>query len=84
MNEYYKTSGFYLAAFLYTKGLELVSIDKISHPGRSNFVFVDSPERETFVQAFNFAKENDQGVMVDARQITMATKLLKEKLYQEK
>ena len=82
-NKYFKTTTFYLAAFLFAKGLELVSVDKITDSRRAYFVFVDSPLRELWVERFNFGKEDDQEVMVDVRKMVTAVKTLKEKLYQE-
>lgn len=78
---YFKTSNFYISAFLFTKGLELVNVVKLDSR-HSSFVFRDTPERENFVQSFNFAKENCSEVMVDARKFVVAIKTLKDKLYQ--
>lgn len=83
-NKYFSSSSFYLAAFLNAKGLELINIDKPESSSRAQFIFIDTPERESLVQAFNFAKIEDPSVMVDVRQYTMATKFLKEKLYQDR
>jgi len=83
-NKYFKTTSFYLASFLFAKELELVSIDKITDPRRALFVFIDSPERELWLESFNFGKENTAEVMVDARKFVMAIKMLKDKLYQDK
>ena len=81
MDKYFRTTNFYIAVFLFTKGLELVNIDK-TDPKRCVFVFVDVPERETLVELFNFAKEDHPEVVVDARKLVYATKRLKDKLYQ--
>ena len=77
----FNTSNFYLASFLYVKGIELVGIDR-TDPRRSQFVFNDTPERENIVQAFNFAGEDAEQVRVDARKMITAIKQLKDKLYQ--
>jgi hypothetical protein len=45
-------------------------------------VFVENPQIEELVHAFDYAKENEEIVMVDARKIIHASKMLKEKLYQ--
>lgn len=82
-DRYFKTSSFYVASFLFTKDQTLVNIDKATNPKRSQFVFLDTPERETLLQSFNFAKENSSEVMVDARKFVSAIKQLKDKLYQE-
>jgi len=83
-NKYFKTTSFYLAGFLFAKGLELVDIDKITNPRRAQFVFIDSPERELWLESFNFGKENTPEVMIDVRKFIMAIKMLKDKLYQDK
>lgn len=81
-NRYFRTSSFYAAAFLFAKDQTLVNIDKVTDPKRAQFVFLDTPERETLLQSFNFAKEDSPEVMVDARKFVMAIKMLKDKLYQ--
>ena len=81
-DKYFKTSSFQLALFLFVKKMELANIDKITDSKRATFVFVDCPEREALLQAFNYGKEDDSSVMVDARKFIIATKSLKEKLYQ--
>jgi len=43
--KYFRTNNFYLAAFLFSKNLELVSIDK-TDPKKCVFVFVDTLLRE--------------------------------------
>lgn len=82
-DKYFQTSSFYLAAFLFAKGLELVNVDKITDSKRAHFVLADSPLRELWVERFNFGKEDDPEVLVDARKLVQATKTLKEKLYQD-
>ncbi|MCL6096287.1 MAG: DUF5659 domain-containing protein [Patescibacteria group bacterium] len=82
-DRYFRTSSFYAAAFLFSKGLELVNIDK-AELNRSQFVFIDTPEREILLQNFNFAKEDSSEVLVDVRKFVMAIKMLKDKLYQNK
>jgi hypothetical protein len=79
---YFKTSSFQLALFLFVKKMELANIDRITDSKRATFVFIDCPEREDLLQAFNYGKEDDSSVMVDARKFITATKNLKEKLYQ--
>lgn len=89
MNKKYKneshfnTSSFYLSCFLFAHGLELVDISPTQNPRKKEFVFLDSPEREQLVQLFNFAPEDDQGVLVDARKFVTAIKTLKDRLYQQ-
>ena len=83
-DRYFRISSFYVASFLFAKGLELVNVDKITNPKRAQFVFRDSPERETLVKSYNFAKEDSPEAMIDARKFVMAIKMLKDKLYQDK
>ncbi len=82
-DKYFRLSNFYLAAFLFAKGMELVNIDKITDPKRAQFVFVDEPTRELMIESFNFGKEDNEEVLVDVRKLVMAIKTLKDKLYQE-
>ena len=78
---YYRTQHFNLACFLLAKGLELVNIDRLEDSRRATFVFVNQPDIEELVHEFNFAKEDEEAVLVDARKIFYAMKTLKEKLY---
>lgn len=82
-DRYFKTSSFPVAVFLFANKMELTNIDKASNPKRASFVFVNRPELEKLLQAFNYGKENDPSVMVDARKMIMATRQLKERLYQD-
>lgn len=85
MNDrYFRTSSFNPAAFLLAKGgTGLVNIDKITNPKRAIFVFTEPMYCEELVHAFNFGKENDEMVMIDARKIVAAIKTLKESLHQD-
>lgn len=82
-DRYFRTTSFYTAVFLFAKGLELVNIDSTDSK-RCQFVFLDTPQREEFLEAFNFGKENNHEVMIDARKFVMAIKMLKDKLYQDR
>jgi len=82
-NQDYSTTSFYLAAFLLTKGLGLIGIDR-TDVQRSKFQFAKSPQWDRLIEAFNFAKENDPRALVDARKFIVAIKNLKEKLYQNR
>jgi hypothetical protein len=82
-DKYFRLTNFYLAAFLFSKGMELVNIDR-TDPKRSEFVYLDTPEREQLVQNFNFASEDSPESLVDVRKFVMAIKMLKDKLYQER
>lgn len=84
-SRYFRTSSFYISAFLFSKELELVNVEEDpSNPKRSQFVFRDTPEREILTHSFNFAKEDSPEVLVDARKLVIAIKTLKDKLYQER
>jgi hypothetical protein len=80
-DRYYRTKSFYTSAFLFAKGVELVNIDR-SNKHSSFFVFLDKPERELYLNAFNFARDDDPTVLIDVRKYVMAIKMLKDKLYQ--
>ena len=79
-NKYFRTNNFYLATFLFAKGLELVNIDR-TEPKRCTFVFIDTSERETLLEVFHYGKEDDPESMVDARKLIYASKTLKDKLH---
>ncbi len=84
-DRYVRLTNFYIACFLFSKGLELVNIEKDpENPKRCQFVFRDTPERESLIHNFNFAQEDSPQVLVDARKLVMAIKTLKDKLYQER
>lgn len=80
-NKYFKTTNFNLASFLFAKGLELANIDRLDNQKRQTFVFIENPQIEELIHEFDYAKENDEIVMVDARKLIYATKQLKDKLY---
>jgi hypothetical protein len=51
--EPYKTSDTPLAAYLYMKGMNvLTAMQSPSDPQRKDFVFVDTPEREEYVKEY--------------------------------
>ena len=81
-NKYFRATNFNLAIFLFTKGLELVNIDRLEDQKRATFVFIENSQTEELIHEFDFAQENNEVVMVDARKLIYATKQLKEKLYQ--
>lgn len=80
-DKYFRTNNFYLSSFLFAKGLELANIDR-ADPKKCVFVFSDTPLRELLVGVFNFSKQNDPEIQVDARTLILAIKTLKDKLYQ--
>lgn len=77
--KYYETTSFPLANFLYAKNFQLVDIDK-TEP-RFHFVFINSPELEISVESFLIGKEDNQEVLIDARKMTLANKVLKDRMY---
>lgn len=82
-DRYYRLQGFYEAAFLFAKGMELANVDKVTDTKRQTFVFVDTPERPDLIRAFNYGKEDSPETLVDARKLIAAIRQLKEKLYQD-
>lgn len=83
-NQKFKSSDFYISAFLIAKGVELVGVEKVEGTSRSAFVFKESPDREQLMRAYNFAKENSEEVMIDFRKVVRVVKDLKTKLYQDR
>lgn len=83
-DRYFRITGFYPAAFLFSKGMELVNIDKTTNPKRARFVFRNPERCEELLHLFDFAQEDSQETVVDARKLVSAIKTLKEKLYQNK
>ena len=79
---YYRTSSFYIACFLYVNDIDLVNIVDTSDPKRKEFVFKDNGDIDILVNKFNFSSENDPNLVMDIRKIFSAIKELKEKLYQ--
>lgn len=72
----FKTSDFYLSAFLLCRGLRLVEIDR-ANPRRVGFVFLDTPDRKELVREFDFGEK----ALVDVRKFAATVKDLKNKLY---
>lgn len=82
-NKYFRTTNFYQAAFLLTKGMTLMKIEKSAQSSRANFVFQDIPNREMLLETFNYRMEDDPDTLVDARKLIGSIRQLKEKLYQD-
>ncbi|OGE29960.1 hypothetical protein A3C59_02470 [Candidatus Daviesbacteria bacterium RIFCSPHIGHO2_02_FULL_36_13] len=80
---YAKVSSLYTACFLFTKGFELVNVDKLSDKRKAIFMFVNSLELELALRNFNFSKEDSSEVLVDPRKFITAIKQLKNALYQD-
>ena len=82
MDKYFRTHNFYLAAFLFTQGMVLANVDRITDRNRASFVFIDNPDREILIHAFNYSEEGNETTLVDARKLVYSIRALKEKLYQ--
>ncbi|OGM59910.1 hypothetical protein A2892_02930 [Candidatus Woesebacteria bacterium RIFCSPLOWO2_01_FULL_39_10b] len=77
----WRTDSLYLSAFLLARGLTLSTIEKLSNK-KSLFVFVDSPNRQLWLDQYNFSTEDSSTCLIDPRKLVSAIKSLKEKLYQ--
>lgn len=73
--KYFKTSNFYLSAFLQAKGINLVDIDK-SNPRQSLFVFNETEDRQSLAEDFLFGRGS-----VEPRKFAQSIKSLKQLLY---
>ena len=80
--DYYHTSSFYIACFLHCKKIRLIDIDK-TFPSRAEFVFEYDKKIETLIRDFDFAEKDSPSVVVDARELILAIKSIKDKLYQK-
>lgn len=83
-DRYFRCTNFYVAVFVFAKGLELVNIERQAESKRAQFVFRDTPDREDLIESFNFAKEDSPEAMIDARKFVTSIKTLKDKLYQDR
>ena len=81
-DRYFRTTSFYLSAYLISKGLELVNLDRSETGSKATFVFLDTPEREHFVERYNYAQSDYPELLVDARKLIASIKTLKDKLHQ--
>jgi len=82
-DKYFKVSTFYVASYLLAKGMELVGINR-EDPQQCIFIFLDIPEREQYLRSFNFGRENNPDVLIDARKLVLSIKKLKEVIYQKR
>jgi hypothetical protein len=71
----FKTTDFYLSAFLLAKGLKLIKVDK-SAPQRALFIFEDKEERQKLVEEFLYSRAN-----VNPKEFVVAIKELKQLLH---
>lgn len=71
----FKTSDFYLSAFLLAKDLKLLTVDRLN-PNRALFVFQDSEDRQDLVQDFLFGRAK-----VNPKNFVVAIKELKQLLH---
>ena len=78
MQTEYKTSNFYMAAFLIYKGEVLVGM---TGDQRKEFVF--ATKNDALVNAFQVAPHNSPDVMVDPRLFMSIIRSLKAKIYDE-
>lgn len=79
-NRYFRTKNFYLACFLFSRGMELAGINEIKGLKQKEFVFRDTPLREKWVNDYNFAQIDSPGLILDVRKFIYAIKMLKERL----
>lgn len=79
-NKYYKTNSFYLAAFLLSKDVPLLSVNK-NNFNKASFNFPNSNEVQGFVRVFNFSKEGDYDLLVDFKKTETSIKRLKSLIY---
>lgn len=85
MSNTIKISNFYVSAFLIAKGYTLHGIEREStNSNRFLFVFNSTTTITETISQFNFAQEDHELIMVDARKMVVAIKKLKEVLYQDK
>ena len=81
INKTFASNNFYTSCFLISKGIRLVDIDK-TNPRRAEFIFEDDGGINNLIRDFNFAEKDSPSVAVDARELVLAIKTLKEKIYQ--
>jgi len=85
MGNIIKISSFYLAAFLLAKGYSLHNLEKEAvSSDKFLFVFNSTPNIKNDIDEFNFASEENETVLVDARKMILAIKKLKDVLYQNR
>ena len=78
----YSSDSFYLCAFLLSKGMSLIGIEKTSESKKLEFLFEDTTYREALIHDFYYARRDDPMTLVDARTFTEAIKNLKERMHQ--
>lgn len=80
-NKHFKTTNFYLAAFLYAQEIVLADIDKSEK--RYKFIFLNSPKIKKLAESFVYAPDNSKDAKIDARRFINSIKTLKDKIYQD-
>lgn len=75
-NSQFKTSDFYLSAFLLSQGFELLDIDKSLDPHKALFIFQDKDERQKLIEDFLFGR-----AQIEPKDFVSAIKELKQLLY---
>lgn len=73
----------YVASFLLAKGIPVIDLEWLNET-QASFIFQESAETLSLLKSFSFAPKNDQILLLDARDLLSAIRLLKEKLYLEK
>lgn len=82
-DRYYITTNFYLACFLFAKGVELVNLNR-SNPKRSEFIFRNNPEVVDLIDAFDYSPKDSPAITLDCRTFITAIKSLKDILHRER
>lgn len=79
-NDQISINSFYLAAFLLSKDVSLVNIEKEKF-NRVNFIFTNSDKTQKLIRVFNFGDENDLKLQVNFKKTENAIKKLKSLIY---
>jgi hypothetical protein len=74
-DKYWRTSDFYLAAYLFAKGAVITGVR--ADDGRAAFAFLNSPEMDEWYDEFRFGKP-----LIDARILIWSISILRKKKYE--
>lgn len=79
----YITTNLHLATFLCIKGFNLINIlvDDKDNPERKVFIFEHSDQLRKMVRIFYFGKNNEPELLVNAREILLVFRDIKNKLH---
>ena len=80
--KYFRTTSFYTACFLFSKGHELVNVDRLQDPKKADFVFINSSDLQLSVHEFNFSKDDSPTLLINVRAFITAIKQIKNALYE--